>query len=202
MQEPVCRFCLEPSTDASNPLISPCPCRGTVQFVHRACLYRWMFMDADEPNDICSICKTPFLEEYLPTLEVIPPKNRIYIFLDNSTSFFLLAHYFISFLMVKMFEKEANLYQFMLTSQVSVNITYMTLFLATARVKNWSEYINVSYRSYAWLIGYHLLSFYALTNGLFIISVPLGVNLNMYWRTHINTLKSVNLRLLERFRRG
>ena len=200
--DPLCRFCLEPSSDPLNPLISPCPCSGTVQFVHRACLYRWIFMDTDEANNICSICKTPFLEDHLPKLEVIPPKDRLYFFLDNSTASLLLAHYVICFILSNTLRTEDFLYHFLVTSQISVNVTYMALFLATARVKNWQEYISVSYVSYAWLITYHLLSLFALSRGMFILSIPLGASLNLYWRTHIKTLKYVNVRLLERFRRG
>jgi hypothetical protein len=161
-----------------------------------------MFMDADEANNICSICKSPFFEEHLPKLETIPPRNRVYFFLDNSTAFLLLTHYFISFILSNAFRTEDFLYHFMVTSQIGVNITYMSLFLATARVKNWQEYISVSYWSYAWLMTYHILSLYALANGLFMLSIPLGATLNVYWRTHIKTLKYVNVRLLERFRRG
>jgi len=202
MQEPLCRFCLEPPTDVSNPLISPCPCKGTVEFVHRACLYRWMFTDTDEGNLVCSICKTPFLEEHLPSLEVIPPKNRLYFFLDNSTAFLLVAHYIICFILSKTLRVEDFFYHFTVTSQISVNILYMTLFLTTARVKNLSEYIRISSAGYLWLITYHLLSLYALTRGFFILSIPIGATLNVYWRTHIKSLKYVNVRLLERFRRG
>ena len=39
-QEETCRICLEGSEN--EPLIRPCGCRGTVQWVHRTCIEHWL----------------------------------------------------------------------------------------------------------------------------------------------------------------
>jgi hypothetical protein len=187
----ICRFCFE-SGDAGS-LISPCVCKGTVQFVHRDCLYRWMFLDTDIPNSICPICKTQIDKAYIPSLEVIPRKGSIYYFLDNSVTFALVVHY-VSFLM--------GLWSFMVVSHLIINISYVCLFPLIARVNNWREYIRVSYKSYAFLAAYTIVTAYTLGSDFSIRSVSVAYTLNRYWITHIKALHDVNALLLERFRKG
>ena len=38
---PVCRICYDPS-EPSNPLLSPCACKGSMASIHVACLKRWL----------------------------------------------------------------------------------------------------------------------------------------------------------------
>lgn len=54
-EPPTCRICYDQDVDA--PLISPCACTGSVQYIHITCLYRWMSM---HPHSKCEICKTPY----------------------------------------------------------------------------------------------------------------------------------------------
>ena len=39
---PTCRICWEPQTDLSNVLISPCHCNGSMKWIHRDCLAKWI----------------------------------------------------------------------------------------------------------------------------------------------------------------
>ena len=41
---PLCRICFEgtPIDDASNPLVSPCHCAGSLRYIHVNCLRRWL----------------------------------------------------------------------------------------------------------------------------------------------------------------
>jgi len=38
----MCRICFSDDTDKDNPLISPCKCSGSMQFVHLKCLRQWL----------------------------------------------------------------------------------------------------------------------------------------------------------------
>lgn len=51
----MCRICYDHDVDA--PLISPCSCTGSVQYIHITCLYRWI---STNPHSKCEICKTPY----------------------------------------------------------------------------------------------------------------------------------------------
>ena len=37
----ICRICFDETEEKENPLISPCKCSGTMEFVHFKCLRQW-----------------------------------------------------------------------------------------------------------------------------------------------------------------
>ncbi|KAG2483397.1 hypothetical protein HYH03_017749 [Edaphochlamys debaryana] len=54
---PACRICLDSEVTAENPLISPCVCKGTAGFVHRACLHKWRKEKDGTPSFYrCEVC--------------------------------------------------------------------------------------------------------------------------------------------------
>ena len=66
-----CKICLADENSSQNPLISPCKCTGSMQYVHLACLKEWLqqkisIRHASKVSsyfwrDIaCELCKTPF----------------------------------------------------------------------------------------------------------------------------------------------
>ena len=204
MQEPLCRFCLELNTDQLNPLISPCPCRGSVQYIHRACLYRWMFMDLDDIKLSCSICKNPFLNTALPAFEVVPKKGTIIdTMLESSLSMLFAIHYILVFLLSKPYRGEDNfLSRYIFASQLALHVLYGSLFFLNANIKNWKEYVHISHISYGCILVYHSLSVYLMLHGFLVFTLPVGGSMNMYWITHKNALAKVNAGLIERFRAG
>ncbi|XP_050041794.1 E3 ubiquitin-protein ligase MARCHF3-like isoform X2 [Dermacentor andersoni] len=48
---PTCRICF--FGDAKQPLLEPCNCRGTIGFVHRDCLERWIQRTVDPQCQVC-----------------------------------------------------------------------------------------------------------------------------------------------------
>jgi len=97
--EQICRFCWQlPDSDA-NPLISPCECRGSVQYVHLECMKRWRQITPYE--DFVQRCQLCLSEIHMPTyypLEIIPDiqydsswafLSRPYIFVILIYSFFM-----------------------------------------------------------------------------------------------------------------
>lgn len=68
---PCCRICLESENAAENPLIAPCACKGTMAFVHRACLDEWR-MSCVQPRAIveCTTCSTKFRMKVAEELSV------------------------------------------------------------------------------------------------------------------------------------
>ncbi|PWA55929.1 Zinc finger, RING-CH-type [Artemisia annua] len=55
-----CRICLECDGDEDDDLISPCMCKGTQQFVHRACLDHWRSVKEGFAFSHCTTCKAQF----------------------------------------------------------------------------------------------------------------------------------------------
>ena len=70
-----CRICFEPEAEdegmaAANPLISPCACKGSSEFVHRKCLFACQRACATiERRDTCSVC----LQRYSELLDIPAP---------------------------------------------------------------------------------------------------------------------------------
>lgn len=80
----ICRFCYDPPA-ANNPLIAPCKCIGSIQYVHLNCLKRWR-KTTDNPDFItqCQLC----LENYeIPTKY---PLEKIY-YAEKDTVWFILS---------------------------------------------------------------------------------------------------------------
>ncbi|VFQ92749.1 unnamed protein product [Cuscuta campestris] len=57
---PCCRICLECDGEDDDDLISPCMCKGTQQFVHRACLDHWRSVKEGFAFSHCTTCKAQF----------------------------------------------------------------------------------------------------------------------------------------------
>jgi len=56
---PLCRICL--SDEFPSDLVSPCECKGTIQYVHEGCLNKWRTMHhATIRQDICQLCMTAY----------------------------------------------------------------------------------------------------------------------------------------------
>ncbi|CAO4359926.1 unnamed protein product [Caenorhabditis nigoni] len=58
----MCRICHVSSSTRSNPLISPCRCSGTLLFVHKACVVKWLEMSTRKmvPSPRCELCGYDF----------------------------------------------------------------------------------------------------------------------------------------------
>ncbi|VDK44755.1 unnamed protein product [Anisakis simplex] len=58
MGRPVCRICHLVNETCRNPLVSPCRCSGTMQFVHIGCLVHWLEISAKKmyPQPRCELC--------------------------------------------------------------------------------------------------------------------------------------------------
>jgi hypothetical protein len=163
-----------------------------------------MFTDLDDIKLKCSICKMPFLEAYLPTLEVVPKKGGLIDFILGSSLGILFAvHYTLMFLLSMPYTSEPDfIRRYVNASQLGLHVIYGTLFFMTAKVKNWQEYVRVSHNAYKWLLIHHAVSLYLMLNGFLVLTIPIGSSMNMYWVTHKNALVKVNVGLIERFRAG
>jgi hypothetical protein len=68
-----CRFCLFPQEDIHNPLISPCSCTGSVQYVHVQCLRRWRSITENPDAAMrCQLCLENFDVFLRWPLETVP----------------------------------------------------------------------------------------------------------------------------------
>ena len=59
MEPDICRVCMEHGT-LSNPLIRPCICKGSIEYIHVACLSEWIYFDTEIPKTSCTICNSEY----------------------------------------------------------------------------------------------------------------------------------------------
>uniref|UniRef100_A0AAR2JIN8 RING-type E3 ubiquitin transferase n=1 Tax=Pygocentrus nattereri TaxID=42514 RepID=A0AAR2JIN8_PYGNA len=60
--EDVCRICQCKGTSPTNPLLSPCQCSGSLQYIHHDCLKRWIQTKIKSGAELsvvktCELCK-------------------------------------------------------------------------------------------------------------------------------------------------
>uniref|UniRef100_H3C6H5 RING-type E3 ubiquitin transferase n=1 Tax=Tetraodon nigroviridis TaxID=99883 RepID=H3C6H5_TETNG len=58
----MCRICQMGEDSASNPLIQPCRCTGSLQYVHQDCIKRWLCSKISSATNLeaittCELCK-------------------------------------------------------------------------------------------------------------------------------------------------
>ncbi|KHN72770.1 putative E3 ubiquitin-protein ligase MARCH10 [Toxocara canis] len=58
MGRPLCRICHLVHETPRNPLVAPCRCSGTMQYVHIGCLVHWLEISAKKmyPQPRCELC--------------------------------------------------------------------------------------------------------------------------------------------------
>jgi len=70
MTEPACRICYEGAE--AGPLISPCDCKGSIQYIHRRCLYEWLVVDG---RGYCELCNHAYMFYDLILEPVYEPRD-------------------------------------------------------------------------------------------------------------------------------
>ena len=67
----MCYVCTDTESTPSNPLVSPCDCKGGTKFVHVSCLRKWVIKDREEKVCVvqrlggdnpyqCGVCKASY----------------------------------------------------------------------------------------------------------------------------------------------
>ena len=193
-----CRFCLEEDTTTSNPLVSPCACRGSVQYVHPDCVKKWVIHDGvyEETRLRCTLCRVP-LESCLPALEMIDPREGLLMFvLYNPFAISVFIQYFFMVYEVKSERTPLELFK---ASQYCINILYLLLFLFKVKINNPYLYARIAYRRLFLL----RLALQLYLNWSFFyensVMAAFGSNmlLTIYWPDHQFTLGDVNTELLK-----
>ncbi|KAL8208730.1 hypothetical protein R6Q57_008142 [Mikania cordata] len=86
-----CRICLECNGEQDDDLISPCLCKGTQQFVHRACLDNWRSIKEGFAFSHCSTCKAQFHLKVVKQKAISWPKIKFKLFVARDVFLVFLA---------------------------------------------------------------------------------------------------------------
>jgi hypothetical protein len=92
MEAPSCRFCYE-QQEATNPLCTPCACRGSLAHIHIQCLLKWRAI-TQNPDFVraCELCKQQFafpLRWQINTITV----PKLWILFSNGPLIIGIAYY-------------------------------------------------------------------------------------------------------------
>ena len=198
-ERPVCRFCLEPTVTRDNPFLSPCPCAGSVAFVHRKCLYRWIYQDPEEEKRWCNICHFYYYPAALPQLEIIPGANNLgQFFLNSSFSLTFIIQYawlmavrdeFVSLMTNEVMLLKVSELQFL------IHAIYAALFLTNFQVKGWLGYLRIAWKPYLMTGIGHVLLLTLIARGSLTIGIVAGSYLSFYWQVHVDSLKKRNAQI-------
>lgn len=75
----VCRICYEPKKD-DDPLLMPCLCEGSMKYVHRSCIKKWIENSKGIlENPKCEVCKAQFTIEIKKNIVLNKEKCRQFI---------------------------------------------------------------------------------------------------------------------------
>lgn len=91
----VCRFCFD---SGDEPLISPCACKGSQQWIHESCLSKWYNMKVE--NRVCSVCKYDFIVQQLAPFEFVAPHLGIYISAPLTNGFIAMFYNWMTLLLL------------------------------------------------------------------------------------------------------
>jgi len=60
---PICRICQLPSIEPYNPLISPCRCLGSIRYIHKPCLMKWLEVSSKKNSNPpgCELCQYKYI---------------------------------------------------------------------------------------------------------------------------------------------
>ena len=90
-QQATCRICLAVEDDLSM-LVCPCACKGTLKYVHEACLFSWI--DQSRASNRCEVCKmcyvvSPVYAEDAPSCLPLGDLTRIVVWRMVRCSLFI-----------------------------------------------------------------------------------------------------------------
>jgi hypothetical protein len=194
MEEPSCRFCFE----SEGTLISPCPCKGSVQFIHLECQQRSYFINRSLE---CSICKKPYTNVQKACIETIPNIDFCAEMMFIYINFIFFIH--LMPLMFKIFYSEItyeNFIDYQIKWQMSTLLTLLLLNLL-GFVKHRYRYLSMlivqSPFSYTYLqlyIWIFLMKNIEISRSFFYILILYSSHFCMcfHFRIHTKILMKIN----------
>ena len=192
----LCRFCLDTKNRKLNPLINPCRCKGSMEFVHVKCLNRWRLMDFERNGKTCSLCLTEYVFPRMFEYETIPAVNTIPFYFLQYPGLILASYNYIYVVLIsstKSFHQRIVYEFFYFLSQYCFVILYAVFFHSKWRVVNQTSYWNQVKTIWTPVfVGLHMFLFSLLQDNLFTIGPLLSFYLGIYWKAHITFLQNIN----------
>jgi hypothetical protein len=198
MEDPSCRICYEPAKEG-NPLWQPCNCAGSLAYIHRRCLLRWIIEDGRVRERECHLCQAPYRVDAIQSIEAIPgPHNPLDFLLRTPLVLLVGSHYYVAFLlwMVPPDDRDSALSQIITIGHQAVHVFYTLLFASSARTNNFWRYMSIWGQEWYWVAMVHHALVTLYRQGFHEAGYAADLWLAVYWYAHRQILEKINGALL------
>jgi hypothetical protein len=198
--EIVCRFCLDGTKTPGNPLLEPCECKGSIQFVHKLCLIRWRHQNVERNGEVCLLCNTTYKIPLDTGLERIPDSLFVYLPLDHPILSNIVFHY--CWGIFRLFSEQSPTYSVLSQYgyfQLFTHSLLLSLMLQRTKVRNWSRYSQRWFVDHRWAVFvFHALVMCMRLFGSSGLSLCVSnLIMQVYWKIHIEVLEEMNQEILD-----
>lgn len=192
----ICRFCLDSEQTQKNPLLSPCNCRGSVQFIHLICLNKWRILDPGKNREICNLCSISYTIPSIYDIEKMPIRSILYYVIDSSIILSIIINYLggiLYLILPPIFTlKEAFCCIQLLIHGIQLYSMYRLFHVIKKRdyIEYWVQerrYLLVPFHGVIVLIGLYTNPVVGL--------VASTLCMNLYWMNHVEVLYLMNRNL-------
>lgn len=200
-EETQCRFCLSSKQTQTNPLISPCSCKGSLEFVHLKCLNRWRRQDIPRNGRQCLICLTNYTIFTTAVFEQIPETKTIILYYLQYPGLVLSLYNYLYAVILTTNKQPEVLSQYNQLYIFSHYIFHGIYF--SAMYQHW----NVIHTARYWrqakrpvisvAILFHIYLFSLFHQEIYLVGPILSFVMGFYWNVHIQFLQNINDSLLD-----
>ena len=201
-EKKVCRFCLDDKNEKKNPFLSPCKCKGSIEFVHLYCLNRWRNQNLEQNYKACSLCHTNYSLPNEYSLEQVPKPNIYLIVLEYPILTNLTVHYVWGVTIGMTTYRDVNIIGSYYYLQVFYNLYYISSMIFRFRVLKQTRYLNLWKQQARYLFFPFYLALLLISFQTYIPFSWITTNfvMTMFWHTHLQILHQMNLEDLQNLR--
>lgn len=190
----ICRFCLDNRNSNRNPLLTPCECKGSIEFVHLFCLNHWRNQDPQRNGETCLLCFTPYHlpEEY--DVEVIPGGKISYYLIDSGFFLNLFLHYIAAIIYFGTYGTlRPDIYY--ICVQLIYHLFQIGMMYKFFSIRKRVQYIQRWSREGRWLLipTHFFIGFLAYQQNLWLSLFTSSLYVTAYWQNHIEILLLMNI---------
>jgi E3 ubiquitin-protein ligase DOA10 len=192
----ICRFCLDSGETIKNPLISPCNCKGSVEFIHLICLNKWRIQDPERNREACNLCSVVYKIPSLYDIEKMPTASIIYYVLDSSVIVTIIINY-IGVIFYIALPNMLTIKEAFCWIQLMYHVFQLYFMYKLFSVTKQDEYFQywIQEKRYL-LVPFHgVIVTIALYENPILGLVASSLCTNLYWMNHIEVLHLMNRNL-------
>jgi E3 ubiquitin-protein ligase DOA10 len=190
-----CRFCLSEKIDSKNPFITPCDCKGTIEFVHLYCLNVWRNKNIERNYTTCSLCHSNYRIPLEYSIEQIPKVSLLFIVVDHPILTNLTINYiWMIYAGILMNQKNIDIMTSYGRCQLVYHLYYIVSMAKYFKVIKKQRYYAAwkqEDRLYFFPFYFFLVFTAACSSDSFTWFIP-SIFLTMFWNIHTQILDQMN----------